>query len=467
MKRRFIFSISICLFLCLFVSNLPSQELVLKDRQLLIALGNSITEQGERPDGYVSIMRKFLEVLYPERTIYLVNAGIGGHKSTDMLNRFERDVLQYKPDWVTISVGVNDVWHEFLKEQLHRNDLSGVPLAQFKEKLTAMVTSAQSAGAKVALFTTTIIKENLSGPENQKLVAYNKAIRMIARDHHCLLADMDQAFREALSPHQKIGMSDRGILTDDGVHMLPSGNWLMAMTALQAFGCPAERIAAIKPRIERLIADDQKILDANLARYAECNFEVGLPRQNEKRVVFFGSSSVDGWNLPKDFPTIPFLNRGIGGETSRQMVMRFQQDVLNVKPSAAIIFLGSCNDFWEAHKMSTADTKSNIIDMARLADRQGIKLAFGAISPVNDYLPGKDYVSSHPVQKVRELNQWIQDFCQKNKYAFIDFYSAVADSNGKLTSEFTDDGMHCNSTGYARWKPVVIQALQELEVWQQ
>ncbi|MDZ7263756.1 MAG: GDSL-type esterase/lipase family protein [candidate division KSB1 bacterium] len=467
MKRKINILILVVLFSLSATIEGATQELLLKDRQLLVTMGNSITELGEEADGYVSIMRKVLQTLYPEQTVYIVNVGISGHKATDMSERLERDVLQYRPQWVTISVGVNDVWHDFLRAQLQRSDLSGVPLPLFRQKVIDMVQRSQAAGIQVALFTTTIIKEDLSSAENRKLIDYNQTIRKIARDHKTLLVDMDQAFRQALLLYQKPGMADRGVLTYDGVHMLPSGNWLMAKTALIAFGVPSARIDAIKPRIEALIAEEKKSLATSLARYAEVNFEVGLPREGERRVVFFGSSSVDGWNLAQDFPMIPFLNRGIGGETSRQMVFRFQPDVIKLKPHAVIIFLGSCNDFWPDKQMLPAETKSNLIKMARLAKRNGIQLAVGAISPVNDYLPGKDFIASHPVGEVQALNNWIKKFCQENGYYFVDFYSAVADSNGKLTSEFTEDGMHCNALGYAQWKPVVIQALKDLGAWKE
>ncbi len=467
MYSRWRTPIAVALLILMLTGLAFPQELLLKDQQLLVTMGNSITEMGEAADGYVSIMRKLLQTLYPEMTIYIVNVGISGNKVTDMSERFEQDVVQYRPQWVTISVGVNDVWHDFLRAQLQRSDLNGVPLPLFRQKLIAMVQRAQTAGIQVALFTTTIIKEDLSSAENRKLIDYNRTIRNVARDYKTLLVDMDQAFRQALQPYQKVGMADRGILTYDGVHMLPAGNWLMAKTALVAFGVPPARIDAIKPRIDLLIAEEKKSLAASLARYAEVNFEVGLPREGERRVVFYGSSSVDGWNLAQDFPGIPFLNRGIGGETSRQMVFRFQQDVIKLKPHAAIIFLGSCNDFWPDKQMLPAETKSNLIKMARLAQRHGIRLSFGAVSPVNDYLPGKNFIASHPVAEVQALNDWIRKFCQENGYIFVDFYSAVADSNGQLTREFTDDGMHCNASGYAQWKPLVIQALQELGAWKE
>lgn len=445
-------------------THLYATDLLLKDRQTLITLGNSITEGGEYPEGYVSLLRKSLEVLYPERTIYVINVGISGHKATDMSDRFERDVLQHRPNWVTISVGVNDVWHGFYDNHPRGDGPRGVPLDLFRQKLVDMITRAQNIGIKVALFTTTIIKENLKSPENQKLVAYNQEIRKIAKKHQCLLVDMNQAFHNALKPVQKPGISDRGVLTNDGVHMLPSGNWLMAKTVLHAFGVSEERLELVKPLVEKMVSDEKALLAKNAARYQEINYEVGAPCKDEQRVVFFGSSSVDMWNLSSDFPKIVFLNRGIGGENSRQMALRFRQDVVNLKPKAVIIFLGSCNDFWPHNKMTTAETKSNLIKFARLAQGANIKLAVGAVSPVNDYIPGKNLLASHPLDQVMALNEWIKAFCTQNGFDFIDFYSAVADSSGKLDKALTDDGMHCNAAGYARWKPLVDQALKDLAV---
>ncbi len=440
-------------------------DLLLKDRQLMITLGNSITQSGEQPGGYVDIMRKVLDTLYPERTIYIVNSGISGHKSTDMSERFQRDVLQYHPDWLTISVGINDVWHGFYDNHPGGDGPRGVPLDVFTTKVTDMVKRAQAAGTKVAMFTTTIIKENLSSAENKKLAGYNKALRKIARKYKCLLVDQNKVFQRALRPHQKPGMADRGILTNDGVHMLPEGNWLMAKTVLMAFGVPEERIDLIRPEIDKQIKESWQKHGKRLARYQEVNAEVGLPREGEKRVVFYGSSSVDGWNLATAFPGKPFLNRGIGGETTREMVARFRQDVLKLKPYAVILFYGSCNDFWPGNHMPPAETKSNTIKMARMAEKAGIKVAIGAISPTNDYIPGKDIVSSHPIEQVQALNAWMKAYCDAHNYVFVDFYTPVADEHGKLKAEYTRDGMHCNAAGYEQWNPEVVKALKQMGAW--
>ena len=122
----------VVLSLLLSATLLNGQDLLLQNGDVVVTLGNSITELGEGPTGYVDLMRKSLSVLYPERRIYFINAGISGHKSTDMAERFQRDVLDHQPDWVTISVGVNDVWHGFLAREHNRPDLSAVPLPLFR-----------------------------------------------------------------------------------------------------------------------------------------------------------------------------------------------------------------------------------------------------------------------------------------------------------------------------------------------
>ncbi|HOT97664.1 MAG TPA: GDSL-type esterase/lipase family protein [bacterium] len=441
------------------------QDLLLQDQEVVVTLGNSITELGENPAGYVNLMRKSLAVLYPERRIYLVNAGISGHKSTDMAERFQRDVLDFKPAWVTISVGVNDVWHGFLARERGWTQLSAVPLAVYKEKVVEMVRRAQAQNIKVALFTTTVIKENLDSPENRALVPYNQALREIAKKEKCLLVDQDAAFRRVLQPLQKPGMSDRGILTYDGVHMLPAGDGLMARTALLAFGVSAIRLDQGKGLIEPAVRSEQEALKQSLARYAETNAEAGLPRPAEKRVVFYGSSSVDNWNLAQDFPGVPILNRGIGGESTHQFWLRYRQDVAQLKPAAMILFCGSLNDLWPDKRMNLDESRANIARLCRMAASQNIQVAVGAIMPVNDYLSGKEAaLATHPIGQIQALNRWIQMLCEREGYQYLDFYTTVADSTGKLRRELSDDGMHCNAAGYTLWKPLVATTLKSWQI---
>jgi lysophospholipase L1-like esterase len=447
------------------LSSVYGQELLLKDGETLVILGNSITQAGVMPFGYVNQARNALAIFYPERKISLVNAGISGHKAPDMLDRFERDVLQYDPDWLAISVGINDVWHGFKDGHTRGGGPKGVPLELYRAKVTEMITLAQATGTKVALMTTTIIQENLSSIENQKLEPYNEAIHQLAQQYDCLLIDQNHAFKRVLEPLQKPGMNGKGLLTTDGVHMNEKGNWLMASTLLHAFGISEHRLKQGKDLVWQACTKDQDRLDAHLARYNEVNYEVGAPRSDEHRVIFYGSSSIDRWNLADDFPEYSCLNRGIGGEHTRDMVRRFRQDVRSLEPAAMILFLGSGNDFWPDNRYSIAETKSNLLRLSRIADSRGIKVALGAVSPVNDYIPGKDHLLvTHPLDKVQALNTWIETLCRENGYTFIDFYSPVADSAAKLDSTLTLDGMHVNARGYQKWQTTVHHAFEQMGI---
>ncbi len=464
MRKKYIVLFAGVFLYLLLVGTVAGQPLLLRDQQVMVALGNSITEGGESPEGYVSLMRKALEALYPEMTVYIINAGIGGHKSTDMYDRFDADVLRRGPNWVTISVGVNDVWHGFYDNHIKGDGPRGVPVSVYREKVTAMVQRAQGQNARVALFTATVIKENLNSAENQKLVFYNQAIREIAKKFKCVLVDQDAACRRVLLPLQRPDMADRGVLTSDGVHMLPAGNWLMAKTCLTALGVDESRLEAAKPLIESLVTKDQQAVQKSLERYDAQNHELSFASEPGKRVVFFGSSSVEAWPLHKDFPRVPLLNRGIGGETTRQMWLRFRQDVLQLNPTGVIIFLGSANDFWPEQRMCPSHTMANLSRMVRMAQSKNIKVAVGAVMPVNDYLPGKNVLASHPIEKVQQLNRQIKAFCADRQIPFIDFYSSVADESGKLRRDCSDDGMHCNRKGYDAWKPLVEDVLTLWEI---
>lgn len=449
------------MLLCLWLRTAAAGEFMLKDRQQIILLGDSLTE-GEDPDGYVNTTRVLLARLYPTLTLFTANAGKGGNTVADLDDRLQRDVLPFKPDWVTICIGVNDINHGF-SEHPAGDGPKGVQPAMFREKLLRVVQRIRQQGAQVALFNGTIIKEDLSSIENQKMEIYSGILREVAQQHHCVLVETRQAFREVLLPIQKPGMPASGVLTADGVHLNPRGSWLMASTLVKSWGAPAEQIDQVKPAVEAEIAKQNQALKQRLAVFRARNYELGPPCSGNQRVVIFGSSSVERWDFPKEFPEAGLINRGIGGETSRQMRLRFEQDVVKLKPHAAVIFLGSGNDFWPDQRMSLTDTKSYLARIARLAKGSGIRLGIGSLMPVSDHLPGKNFIQTHPLAQVEELNRWIQWLCAENGYVYIDFYHPVADADGKLRREFTDDGMHCNAAGYAAWKPALAEALEKLK----
>lgn len=205
-------------------------DVAVKDGQAFAFLGDSITQGGwGSRNGYVRLIVAGLAT--NGITVKPVPAGISGHKSNQMLERLDRDVLQKKPDWMTLSCGVNDVWH----------GEKGIPLDQYKTNITAIVDRCQKAGVQVVLLTSTPIGENLDNGNNAKIAAYNEFLRSLARDKQCRLADLSADFHAAIKARSATGATGNGFTTD-GVHMNPAGNRLMALGVLRALGLSADQI---------------------------------------------------------------------------------------------------------------------------------------------------------------------------------------------------------------------------------
>ncbi|MEP6755716.1 MAG: SGNH/GDSL hydrolase family protein [Chthonomonadales bacterium] len=229
--------------------NLPN---ALKGVHRIVTLGDSITQGGAGPGGYVWLIDKILNKIYPDQHFEVINAGISGHKSTDMSNRFDRDVMSKKPDLVTISVGVNDVWHgyrDFARGVDHPNgDLpAGIPLERYVALVTEMVDRAQAANIKVALVAPTLIYENLDSAENRAMSRYVRAMEGIAREKKCMFIDLNAPFRKVIGEYQKYAGKGLKLLTVDGVHMNLAGNRLMAVGILRGLGVGMKEIEEAKP----------------------------------------------------------------------------------------------------------------------------------------------------------------------------------------------------------------------------
>jgi len=208
---------------------LRAAELPVKDGQKIAFMGDSITQGGVGPKGYVTLVIKGLEANGVKATA--IPAGISGHKSNNMLERLDRDVLSKKPDWMTLSCGVNDVWH----------GAKGVPLDKYKENITKIIEQCQAANIKVMILTSTMIGEDQPNPNNQKLVAYNEFLRTLAKEKNCLLADLNADMQAGIA---KAGVEkNTKVYTRDGVHMNDAGNQMMATGVLKGFGLSEEQIA--------------------------------------------------------------------------------------------------------------------------------------------------------------------------------------------------------------------------------
>ncbi len=210
------------------MTGASSGEIPVKDGQKIGFLGDSITQAGAGPKGYVTLVIRGLEAAGVKAVA--IPAGISGHKSDQMLERLDRDVLSKKPDFMTLSCGVNDVWH----------GAKGVPLDQYKTNITKIVDTCQTAGVKVMLLTSTMIGEDQPNTNNQKLVAYNDFLKSLAKEKKCLLADLNADMQAAIAAK---GADKKGnLLTGDGVHMNPAGNEMMAAGVLKAFGLSDEQL---------------------------------------------------------------------------------------------------------------------------------------------------------------------------------------------------------------------------------
>lgn len=206
----------------------------------IVCLGDSITQFGDGPNGYVGLMRAYLVQAYPSNPIEVLNAGVSGNTSNDELGRFDRDVLRKKPDLLTISVGVNDVWHGFTAQYPQGGGPGGVVLPVYRANVEKMVSEAQAQGTVVVLLSPTVIGEDLNDPRNAMAVGYTEALRDIARRHHCLFVDLQTPFQTYLDLSRTTGHTDN-LLTVDGVHMNDWGNRIMAATILTALLSPAPK----------------------------------------------------------------------------------------------------------------------------------------------------------------------------------------------------------------------------------
>ena len=199
---------------------------------------------------------------------------------------------------------------------------------------------------------------------------------------------------------------------------------------------------------------------ANLNRYKEENLKLGLPSENENRIVFMGNSITEGWpQLDPDFiKDKPYINRGISGQTTPQMLVRFRQDVVGLDPKVVVILAGT-NDIAGNTGPSTLEMiEDNIASMVEIARANNIKVILCSVLPVFDY-PWKPGLN--PSKKIIELNKWIEEYSKKNEIVYVDCFSAMVDEKNGLKKEYSEDGVHPNLSGYKIMAPIVENAIQK------
>jgi len=196
-----------------------------------------------------------------------------------------------------------------------------------------------------------------------------------------------------------------------------------------------------------------------LARYAKADAALPPPAKGHPRVVFLGDSITDAWKLDEYFPGQDYVNRGISGQTTPQMLVRFRPDVINLHPQVVVILAG-INDIAGNTGPETPEMiEANLASIAELAHVHSIKVVMASVLPVSDYAPHPQ-TGQHPPAAINELNSWIQQYCRQNKLTYLDYYSNMVDEKGFLRADLSGDGLHPNPAGYKIMAPLAAQAIR-------
>ena len=197
---------------------------------------------------------------------------------------------------------------------------------------------------------------------------------------------------------------------------------------------------------------------ADLARYREANAQLGAPGAGEARVVFMGNSIMEGWvkYFPAHFPGKPYIGRGISGQTTPQMLVRFRQDVVALAPRAVVILAGTNDIAGNTGPATLEMIQDNIASMTQLAQANGIRVVLCSVLPVFDY-PWKKGLE--PAPKIMALNAWLKAYAAKVGAVYVDFHTPMADARQGLKAELAPDGVHPNEAGYALMAPLVERGI--------
>jgi len=198
----------------------------------------------------------------------------------------------------------------------------------------------------------------------------------------------------------------------------------------------------------------------NLQKYREANAKLSPPVKSENRVVFLGNSITEGWqpHFATMFPGKPYIGRGIGGQTTPQMLLRFRQDVIALKPKVVVILAGT-NDIAGNTGPSTLEMiEDNLASMAELGKANGIRVVLSSVLPVFDY-PWKPGLT--PAPKIVALNSWMRDYAASHGAVYLDYHSAMADQRQGMKAGLSQDGVHPNEAGYRIMAPLAERAIAE------
>ncbi len=199
---------------------------------------------------------------------------------------------------------------------------------------------------------------------------------------------------------------------------------------------------------------------ANLERFKTENASLEMPKENEKRIVFMGNSITESWisMAPEFFAGKPYINRGISGQTTPQMLVRFRQDVIDLHPAVVVILAGTNDIAGNTGPMTLEEIFGNIRSMAELARANGIRVVLASVLPAYDYpwRPGLE-----PAKKIVHLNDMIRQYAKEQGMVYLDYFTPMRDERNGLNEEYTYDGVHPNEAGYHVMGPLAEAAIRE------
>ena len=250
--------------------------------------------------------------------------------------------------------------------------------------------------------------------------------------------------------------------------LVPFSFFLTARAGGQA---PSLDCSEVARAITDMMRQDARLRDwANLARYRPDNAALKPPAPGEARVVFMGDSITDSWDDPRFggfFPGKSYVNRGISGQTTPQMLLRFRPDVIALGARAVVILAGTNDIAGNTGPMTNEEIAGNLASMAELAKTHSVRVVFASILPVSDYhykpgAPGGPQTTRRPSERIRALNAWMKEYASKNGHTYLDYWPATADDRGMLKADFSDDDLHPNQKGYDAMAPLVEGAIQRV-----